>query len=117
MHFNIIFSSDEFDNKATQYGHPVEHNILDFLIKVLAISGNSEHFSFFATNKKFKNHPPRGEGSGVFPQMFSHLNCFLFCNLKPNAKFHNTRTTPSGRKVCVGGSVEVNLLLRFGPNH
>ena len=41
----------------------------------------------------------------------------FFGELKPHAKFHNPRTTLSGKKVCVGGWwLRVNLVLRFGPN-
>ena len=37
--------------------------------------------------------------------------------LKTHAKFHNPRTTLSGRKVFVGGGgLKVNLVLRSGPN-
>ena len=46
----------------------------------------------------------------------------FFCELKPHAKFRNPRTTPSGRKVCVGGGwvgggwvVEGKFSVSFGP--
>ena len=41
------------------------------------------------------------EGGGGVPQIFfSHHKSYFFFELGPHAKFHNTRTTPSGRKVC-----------------
>ena len=33
------------------------------------------------------------------PQIIVHPKSYYFCDLKPNVKFQNTRTTPSGRKV------------------
>ena len=40
----------------------------------------------------------------AFPtSTFFHLKSYFFGELKPHAKFHNPRTTLSGRKVCVGG--------------
>ena len=57
-----------------------------FLIKVLAISGNSKFFVFFKLTKKL--HPV-------------HLKSYILVELKPHAKFHNPRATLSERKVCV----------------
>jgi hypothetical protein len=90
-----------------------------FLINVLAISGNLEDF-FFST-KKTKTFPPEGEGEVGYPIFFLPQSFFV-CEFKPHAKFHDTRTSPSGRKVCVcggqwvGGWLRVNLVLRLGPN-
>ena len=69
-----------------------------FLIKVLAISGNSKDFSIF--KKNLKNYPL---GGGGLPQTFVHLKSYFLGELEPHAKFHNPRTTLSGRKVYVGG--------------
>jgi hypothetical protein len=33
-------------------------------------------------------------------EVFFNHKYYLFCDLKLCAKFHNPRTTPSGRKVC-----------------
>ena len=40
------------------------------------------------------------------PQHFVHPKSYFFCDLKLRAKFHNPRTTPSGRKVCGGEEEE-----------
>ena len=39
-------------------------------------------------------------GLGGVPQIFFRHKSYFFCELGPHTKFHNPRTTPSGRKVC-----------------
>ena len=77
-----------------------QHSIFNFL----AISGNFKHFFFWSIFLKILN------SGGV--QSFLNLKSYFFCELKPHAKFRYPRTTPSGRKVCVGGGwLRVNLVL------
>ena len=44
--------------------------------------------------------PHRGLGGG--PEYLFYPESYSFCDLKLHAKFHNPRTTLSGRKVCGG---------------
>ncbi len=52
---------------------------------------------FFLGKFILKNITPIGEGGVPF---FFYPKSYFFCDLKLCAKFHNPRTTPSGRKVC-----------------
>ena len=46
---------------------------------------------------KKKSQPTRGQGGPPIPH--PQKKSYLFCDLKPYAKFQNTTITPSGRKV------------------
>ena len=48
--------------------------------------------------KILKNAPQWGYWGG--PKFCLYPKSYFFCDLKLCAKFHNPRTTPSGRKVC-----------------
>ena len=49
-----------------------------------------------------KNTPKASRGLGRVPIFFVYPNVIFCCDLKLCTKFHNPRTTPSGRKVCSG---------------
>ena len=46
--------------------------------------------------------------------IFFYLSPY-FALISLHTNFHDPRTIPSGRKVCVGGGVEGNFSVSFGP--
>jgi hypothetical protein len=63
--------------------------------KILAISGNSKHFSDFSPI--FFLTPPGRRG--VPPEFLLSLKSYFLGDLKPHSKFQNPTITSSGRKV------------------
>ena len=51
----------------------------------------------------------RGEGGA--PQIILLVGILIFCDLGPHTKFHDPRTTPSGRKVRVREEEEIRRIL------
>ena len=68
---------------------------------------------FYKLFFKPKKSPPDGRGRWGVPNFFLYHKSYLFCELKPCAKFQNPRTNPSGRKVCGGWVVVCKPIIVF----